>query len=169
LLSTERLELWRPAPHDHAALVAQMADEDVRRALGSPATGPAEEFNRLCRHAGSWALYGYGSFMCRMRGQDAVIGICGVFHSWRGFGERLDDTPEIGYSFARQFWGQGLATEAGRTALAWFDTVHGSRRISCMINETNLGSLAVAAKLGFVRYGTHVDEHETLALLERIG
>jgi RimJ/RimL family protein N-acetyltransferase len=169
LLSTTRLDLWRPAAHDHAALVELLADEEVRRNLGNRPTSPTEEFSRLCRNAGSWALYGYGTFMCRPRGEDTVVGICGVFHSWRGFGQGLDDTPEIGWIFARSTWGKGLATEAARASLAWFDTQQGRRRVACMIDDTNLASLAVAAKLGFIRYGIHADDEGTLILLERQG
>lgn len=166
-LSTERLDLWRPAPRDHAGLVELLSDNEVRRHLGSRPTGTVEEFNRLCRNAGSWALFGYGIFTCRARGTDDIVGICGVFHSWRGFGQGLDDTPEMGWIFARKTWGQGVATEAARASLAWFDAAFPGRRIGCMINDTNLPSLAVAEKLGFERYGTHGDVDTTLILLER--
>lgn len=169
VISTDRLDLWRPAPRDHAGLVALLADDEVRRHLGNRPTGAIEEFNRLCRNAGSWALYGYGIFTCRARGADDLLGICGVFHSWRGFGHGLDDTPEIGWIFARSTWGHGIATEAARASLGWFDKAHPGRRVGCMINDTNLPSLAVADKLGFVQYGTHADEDATkLILLERL-
>ncbi len=169
VLSTERLDLWQPAARDLAALHAVLADDEVRRHLGNRPTSLVEEFNRLCRNAGSWALYGYGTFMCRARGQDELLGICGVFHSWRGFGQGLDDTPEIGWIFARRTWGHGIATEAAAASLAWFDEAFPGRRVACMINDTNLPSLAVAAKLGFARYGEHADEDTTLILLERPG
>lgn len=166
-LSTDRLDLWRPTPRDHAGLVELLSDDEVRRHLGNRPTGTVEEFNRLCRNAGSWALFGYGIFTCRARGTDDIVGICGVFHSWRGFGQGLDDTPEMGWIFARKTWGQGVATEAARASLAWFDAAFPGRRIGCMINDTNLPSLAVAEKLGFKRYGTHGDVDTTLILLER--
>jgi RimJ/RimL family protein N-acetyltransferase len=169
VLSTARLDLWRPAARDHAALIDLLGDEEVRRHLGGRPTDAVEEFNRLCRNAGSWALYGYGTFVCRARGTDEVLGICGVFHSWRGFGQGLDDTPEIGWIFARRTWGQGIASEAARASLAWFDGACPGRRVACMINDTNEASLAVAAKLGFTRYGLHDDEDATLILLERAG
>ncbi len=166
-ISTDRLDMWRPAARDHTALIDLLADDEVRRHLGSRPTGAVEEFNRLCRNAGSWALYGYGIFTCRARGADEVLGICGVFHSWRGFGQGLDDTPEIGWIFARKTWGQGIASEAARASLAWFDAAFPGRRVACMINDTNLPSLAVADKLGFVRYGAQEDLGTTLVLLER--
>ncbi len=169
VLSTARLDLWRPAARDHAALIALLGDDDVRRHLGSRPTNAVEEFNRLCRNAGSWMLFGYGTFVCRSRGTDDVLGICGVFHSWRGFAQGLDDTPEIGWIFARGTWGQGIASEAARASLDWFDAAYPGRRVSCMINNTNLPSLAVAAKLGFARYREHADDDGTLILLERRG
>ena len=159
--------MWRPAARDHAGLVDLLADREVRLHLGSRPTGAVEEFNRLCRNAGSWELFGYGIFTCRARDTDEVLGICGVFHSWRGFGKGLDDTPEIGWIFARKTWGQGIASEASLASLAWFDAAFPGRRIGCMINDTNLPSLAVAAKLGFVRYDAQVDGETTLILLER--
>lgn len=166
-LLTDRLELWQPHARDHAGLVDLLAPDVVRAHLGARPTSAAEEFNRLLRNAGSWALYGYGILTCRLKGEDDVIGICGVFHSWRGFGKGMDDTPEVGWIFAERAWGKGIATEAARGVLDWFDAAHGPRRVACMINDTNLASVAVAERLGFVRYGEHDDGGTRLILLER--
>jgi len=171
VLSTARLDLWRPQAGDLGALVEITSDPEVRRHLAMQETSAAQEFGRLCRNAGSWVLYGYGTFVCRLRDSDEVVGICGVFHSWRGFGTGLDDVPEIGWIFARHAWGHGFATEAARAALAWFDGTQGAgvTRISCMIEHDNHASMAIAAKLGFVVYGKHVDEDGIeLVLLERV-
>ncbi|WP_226017649.1 GNAT family N-acetyltransferase [Novosphingobium sp. FKTRR1] len=167
LLSTERLDLWLPRSGDHAGLIALLADDAVRLHLGNRPTSAQEEFNRLCRNAGSWALYGYGIFTVRRRGDDDVIGIAGVFHSWRGFGKGLDGVPEAGWIFARRAWGQGLATEAMQAVLAWFAKSFGPARVACMINDTNLPSRAVAARLGFVEYDHHTDQGTELVLLEQ--
>lgn len=173
VLSTERLDLWRPQAGDLGALVDITADPEVRRHLAMQECSAAQEFGRLCRNAGSWVLYGYGTFVCRLRDSGDVVGICGVFHSWRGFGTGLDDVPEIGWIFARHAWGHGFATEAARAALAWFDAARGADqgpvRITCMIEHDNAASMAIAAKLGFVAYGEHVDEDGIrLVLLERV-
>jgi RimJ/RimL family protein N-acetyltransferase len=168
-LQTERLALWHPHPRDHAGLVDLLAPAAVRHHLGNRPTGAVEEFQRLLRNAGSWALYGYGIFTCRRRDNDAVIGIAGVFHSWRGFGEGLDDVPEAGWIFAEACWGQGLAGEAMRAALAWFDATHGPRRVACMIDGDNAPSLTLAARLGFTPYAEQPDAGRDvpLILLER--
>lgn len=168
-LLTPRLALWHPHPRDHAGLVELLAPEAVRRHLGNRPTSASEEFQRLLRNAGSWALYGYGIFTCRRRDDDAVIGIAGVFHSWRGFGQGLDDVPEAGWIFAEACWGQGLANEAMTAVLDWFDATHGPRRVACMIDGDNLASQRLAARLGFTPYAEHPDEGRgvPLVLLER--
>ncbi len=166
-IQTARLDLSQPVASDHAALMELMASDAVRKFLGGHPTDAAEEFNRLCRNAGSWMLYGYGTFIVRARETSEVLGICGVFHSWRIFGKGMSDTPEIGWIFAEQAWGRGIATEAAQASLAWFDLEHGQRRVGCMIDAPNLASLKVAAKLGFARYDTHVQGDGPVILLER--
>ncbi len=131
-----------------AALIAVTADDRTRRYLG-PQSTPADQFGRLCRNAGSWLLYGYGSFVVRPRGSDTVIGSIGVFHSWRGLGEDFDDQAEAGWILHHDWVGQGLAEEAMREVLRWFSASHGKRRIVCMISEGNKPSIRMADKLGF--------------------
>lgn len=170
LIVTGRLELWKPQARDHAGLVALLAPEAVRANLGNRPTSEVEEFSRLLRNAGSWMLYGYGILTCRLLGEDEVVGICGVFHSWRGFGQGMDDTAEIGWIFAERVWGKGIATEAARAVLDWFAQAHPGKRVGCMIESSNLASIAVAEKVGFVPYGSHIeDDGAQLILLERMA
>ena len=167
ILTTARLELYRPQAADLAGVAAIVAPDAVRRFLGNRAVSMADEYARFARNAGSWALYGYGNFIVRERGAEAVVGICGVFHSWRGFGQGFDDVPEVGWIFAEPVWGRGYATEAAEAALGWFDHTHGARRVACMIEPGNHASLAVAARLGFVRYGEQDFDGSAVILLQR--
>lgn len=167
VLVTERLELWRPQASDHAGLLALVTPEAVRRFLGPAKPTPEDAFTRLLRNAGSWALYGYGVFSVRERGKTEIAASCGVFHSWRGFGEGMDDVPEAGWIIAAPHWGKGYASEAMQAALAWFDAEHGLRTV-CMIEEGHAASAAVAAKLGYAEYARHQpDEGRALVLYER--
>ncbi|MET0252009.1 MAG: GNAT family protein [Novosphingobium sp.] len=166
LLVTRRLELWQPRAADRLALGELTRPEAVRRFLGA-AQSEADQFERFARNAGSWWLYGYGAFIVREHGQAAVVGNIGVFHTWRGFGEGLDDTPEAGWILAETHWGKGFAAEAMRAALAWFDALHGAQRIACMIAIDNVRSLRLAEKLGFSRYAEAEHDGEALVLLER--
>jgi len=168
LLTTERLELWRPRAADAPELYALVAPEAMRRFLGGPTT-EGEEFLRFLRNAGSWELYGYGMFLLRERGRAPLVGIAGVFRSWRAFGKGMADVPEAGWITAGGSGGQGYATEAMRAALAWFDRSFTEPRTVCMIEDGNAPSMAVAARLGFVEYDRHEPEDaRALVLYERI-
>lgn len=171
VLTTPRLELWRPRAEDFAGLHAMMDDEATVRFVGGKVPSAADDFARLLRNAGSWALYGYGVFMVRLIGQEAIIGSCGVFRSFRGFGadKGFDDVPEAGWIIHRDYWGKGLATEAMQAALTWFDAAHGKQPVVCMIEQGHSASVKVAATLGFVHTGEHrmEDEGVTLELFAR--
>lgn len=170
LIVTDRLELWRPRAEDREGVFRVVEPEAVRRFLGGRPATEMDEAARMLRNAGSWALYGYGTFVLRPRGQRKIAGVAGVFHSWRGFGKGLDDVPEAGWILGEDQWGKGLAGEAMRAALGWFDAEHGKRRVGCMIESGHAASLRLAEKLGFVRYGTHMPEsaERELVLLERV-
>lgn len=148
VLVTERLALWRPQADDRPLIQALLAPPAVRQHLG-PKDDDAGLFARLLRNAGSWELYGYGTFVVRERGSSAVVGSCGIFHSWRGLGDDFDDKPEAGWIIAESHFGKGVAREAMDAALAWFDREHGPREIVCMISPENAPSIRLAERLGF--------------------
>jgi len=147
-LTTERLDLWLPRPSDLHAMHAIVTHPSTGRFLGSNAA-LHEHATRFTRGAGSWFLYGYGPLMVRLRGQEELIGNCGVFHTFRGLGDDFDDNPEAGWIVGADHTGQGLGGEAMRAILTWFDGEHGPRRIVCMIAPQNTASLGLAEKLGF--------------------
>jgi len=60
---------------------------------------------------------------------------------------------EIGWHFARKFWGQGYATEAARGALAYGNQAYGFERIVAVIHPANSRSLALAHRLGLIHEG----------------
>ena len=164
---TERLELWRPQASDRDGLRALIEPGAVRRFLGGMEPDDHDVFMRLLRNAGSWALYGYGTFIVRERGEEAIVGNCGVFHSWRGFGRGLDDVAEAGWIVAKSAWGKGYAREAMEAALAWFEREHGAVPTLCMIEQGHRASEAVAAKLGYEVCGRYEEKDERPLIVYR--
>lgn len=148
LLVTERLELWLPTADDLDPMFAIVSDPLTHRFLG-PAPTMADHFMRFTRNAGSWQIYGYGILMIRRRGDDTLLGNCGIFHSWRGLGDDFDNQPEAGWILSTSASGQGHAEEAMRAIYHWFDATYGPRRTVCMIDPGNAPSLRLAEKLGF--------------------
>ena len=148
LLLTERLELWVPQRDDIAPMLAIVDDPQTGRFLGREPSR-ADHFARFSRNAGSWLLYGYGSFMLRERGSGELIGNAGVFHSLRGLGEDFDDSPEAGWILRADRVGQDADREAMAAVLTWFEREHGKQRIVCMIGLGNEPSMRLAERLGF--------------------
>lgn len=171
LLTTRRFELWQPQAGDLADLFDLTLAEESRRFLGGAAPSETDSFARLLRNAGSWALWGYGTFMVRLKGEERIVASCGVFRSHRGFGaaQGMNNVPEAGWIVHQEHWGQGVAREVMETALAWFDETHGKQRIACMIEEGHGASDAVAQRLGFVRYGRHQPEGAAALILYQRG
>ena len=167
VLVTERLELWKPVATDREGLLALIEPREVRRFLGGMEPDDHDVFMRLLRNAGNWALYGYGTFIVRERGHPEIVGNCGVFHSWRGFGRGLDDIAEVGWIIAQSAWGKGYAQEAMEAALAWFERECGGQPTLCMIEQGHRASEVVAAKLGYAACDRVVEEGERPLLVYR--
>jgi len=167
LLVTERLELCVPTRADIAPIYAITAAPATRRFLG-PEHTRADHFERFCRNAGSWLLWGYGSFMLRERGSGELVGNAGVFHSFRGLGADFDDSPEAGWILRHDRVGQGLAHEAMTAALGWFEREHGRQRIVCMTAPGNVQSIRLAERLGFAAMReAELPDGDTVRLFER--
>ncbi|MBC2670817.1 GNAT family N-acetyltransferase [Novosphingobium piscinae] len=160
--------LWPPQADDHAALHALTAPAEMRCFLGNHQPDEADSFARLYRNAGSWALHGYGTFMVREAQSGAFVGHCGVFRSWRGL-PGMNDVAEAGWIIGRDWWGRGVASVVMDAVLAWFDQTHGCQRVACMIEQGNVASERLAARLGFVPYHEHTQDSGTvLTLYERL-
>lgn len=171
VLMTQRLELWQPQQRDLADLFDLTLAEETRRFLGSFVPSEMDAFVRFLRNAGSWALWGYGTFMVRLKGEGRIIANCGVFRSHRGFGaaQGMDNVPEAGWIIHKDYWGKGIAREAMEAALAWFDATHGAQRVACMIEQGHETSDRLAQHLGFVRYGRQESEGAApIILYERL-
>ena len=147
-LTTERLTLRPPEAGDFGALYTLTESPEMRRFLGADEPTRADSFARMLRNAGSWSLYGYGSFIVHEHASGALVGNCGIFHSYRGLGDDFDNRAEAGWIIAQGHWGKGYAIEAMAAALDWFDRAHGTDVVA-MIETGNVASEKVATKLGF--------------------
>jgi len=90
-----------------------------------------------------YATYGYGRFACVWKESGEVIGFSGLKYV-----PEIGDT-ELGYRFLPEFWGMGLATEAGRASIEFARADLSLTRLVAMVHPDNLASAGVLAKLGF--------------------
>lgn len=151
---TERLLLRPRTMDDLEDCYAINSDPDVVRYIDGPWNDPdAHRRFLVSRIEASYpAGLGYWSVV-RKSAPHRVLG-------WVTLvpldGPNDDQAPdiEIGWRFAKPFWGRGLAPEAARALLHHgFETV-GLQRIVAIIQRQNLRSIRVAQKLGMKRAGT---------------
>ena len=90
-----------------------------------------------------YATYGYGRFACVWKETGEVIGFSGVKYV-----PEVRDT-ELGYRFLPEFWGMGLATEAGRASIDFARASLGLQRLVALVHPDNVASANVLTKLGF--------------------
>ncbi|MHB2023524.1 MAG: GNAT family N-acetyltransferase [Mycobacteriales bacterium] len=149
-LRTARLRLRPFTDADADALFALHSSAHVLRYWDSPPWSErarADSFIATCQRL---ADEGTGARVAIDRDFDgAFIGWCALTRWNPGY-----RSASLGYCLDDAAWGQGYATEAARSLLAWaFDTLD-LNRVQAETDTRNLASARVLEKLGFVREGT---------------
>jgi RimJ/RimL family protein N-acetyltransferase len=170
-IETERLVLRLHRPDDLAARLAMTNDEDVLRFIGGETQDEEENWTRILRYNGHWALFGCGVFAIEEKASGAFIGEAGFADFHRGLGDDFDLDPEGAWVFSSAAHGKGYATEAMEAAIAWRESRFGATRMVCLIAHENEPSLRVAAKLGFAPFAErrYHDVHRLLLARPKNG
>lgn len=140
-LETERLLLRPPQEEDLDGWEILMGDEEAARFIGGASPRPVA-WRSLAAMAGSWMLHGYGMFSVLEKDSGRWVGRLGPWcpEGWPG--------TEVGWGLIRDAWGKGYATEGATAAIDWaFANLGWSEVIHC-IDPENVGSKAVAQRLG---------------------
>jgi RimJ/RimL family protein N-acetyltransferase len=137
--ATERLSFRPIHDRDFETLRGFWSDPDVREHLVTrPATRKA--FRRLFKRMQASETM----WIACLRESGSVVGRCGFYE----FGS--ERTPELAYLLGRPWWGKGLATEMGASALRYAFEQHHWPQVIALVRPDNTRSLAVVRKLGFV-------------------
>lgn len=153
MLSTDRLILRKHSLQDIDHVWQLANDAAVLEFIRGLPSSREEAWHRLLRYAGHWSLLGFGMFAVFERSSNRFLGEVGLADFQRGLGEDFDGTPEAAWVFAGSAHGKGYALEAMQALLGWFDDQGRSTRSVCIIDPGNAGSIRLAEKLGYVRYG----------------
>jgi RimJ/RimL family protein N-acetyltransferase len=165
-LRTPRLRLRPFTEADTPAHLALYQDPEVTRQfgggpfLGDQIAGRSRRaVDRFVRH---WAEKGFGVFAVEDVATGRFLGQCGL--------NTVDELGEIEvlYALERAAWGQGLATEAARSALAYGFAEAGLARIIGVTRPEHARSRRVLEKLG-MRYERNVDVFGIHAVLYALG
>ena len=140
ILTTSRLTLRPPEPGDADPLYEVFSDPVAMQFWSTaPHTDPAE--NRAFVAAMMSLPPGAGEeFVALLDGR--VIGKAGFWQS-----------PEIGFIFHRDTWGQGIAREAVTAVIDHGFTTRGLDHITADVDPRNTGSIRLLENLGFEETG----------------
>jgi len=97
-----------------------------------------------------------------LRERRLLVGHIG-FHTAPGADYLAELSPggvEFGFGVLEPWRRRGIATEASEAAMRWAREEHQVQRFVLSISPDNFPSLGLAAKLGFRKIGSHIDEHD---------
>jgi RimJ/RimL family protein N-acetyltransferase len=156
ILETERLLLREFVLDDAEDFFRMVSDPDVIRYVGEGAKTIEEARKGLEeRPIQDYRKHGYGRWAAVYKPNGKVIGFAGLKY--------LDDVKEVdlGYRFFKEYWGQGIATEASRAIVAYGFDVLRLPRLAAVANIENKASIRVLEKVGFrfEKFGTY-EGHE---------
>ena len=164
ILETQRLILRHLERSDLDSLVALYSDPEVRRYFPEGTLTYEETKEEL-----EWFLNGHpkhpelGLWATIHRKTGQFIGRCGLL-PWTIDG-RFE--VEVAYMLAKEYWGQGLGTEAAQAILDYgFERLQLPRLI-CLIDRDNLASKRVAEKIGMIFEKEGRDEKGPFLLYSR--
>lgn len=150
VLTTARLTLSPPQLSDFDDSAAMWFEPEVYRYVGGRPATREENWARLLRARGLWALLGYGYWAVRETATGRYVGEVGFADLHRDIQPSFEGVPEMGWILSGQFHRQGLGAEAVQAGLAWGERQWGAAPVVCIIHAGNAASLALAAKVGFV-------------------
>jgi RimJ/RimL family protein N-acetyltransferase len=144
-IETERLILRLWEPDDVPQLAAIESQPDVAAMLAGP--GPPEptaaKIDRYMKH---WNDLGFTRWAVELPGGPRLVGRVGIMRQTNWRASMVKD--EIGWAIDRNYWGQGLATEAAHAALHDAFTRIGLPAVMSFTLPDNYGSRRVMEKCG---------------------
>lgn len=146
IFETVRLVARRIESTDAAAMHKVYGDKEAMRWVGDGnPLDLAQCENWVEVTARNYAMRGYGMFALIGRESGSVVGFCGLVHP----GGQIE--AELKYALGREFWSQGLASEAAMAMLAAARSKFGLRRVIATAAADNLASHRVLLKAGMKR------------------
>ncbi|MFF3379606.1 GNAT family N-acetyltransferase [Streptomyces sp. NPDC002680] len=141
-IKTERLVLRESEARDRTAFIELLASPEVHTYLGGPRS-PAELEREMPEVPERWP----GSFVVDLDG--AMIGQILLRRATEHRRPAAAGKADLGYLFLPSAWGFGYAAEACAAALGWLADVLPGEPVVLTTQTANVGSMRLAAKLGF--------------------
>ena len=153
-IETPRLLLRPFTLNDIEAAYNMNLDQEISIYTGDGGVVNYDEMERRIRGIISedYMKYGYGRFAVELIGIDSFIGFAGLKYLPE-YG-----VTDLGYRFKKKYWGQGIATEAGKASIEYGFKTLKLKELKAYAMEENKASIKVLTKLGFI-YEMDLTEH----------
>ena len=142
-LETDRLILRGFKEQDIEPFAQMCADSEIMKYIGTGQTLSREESWRgLAMLIGHWELRKFGMWAVEEKSSGQFVGRVGLYNpeGWPGI--------EVGWALAKDYWGNGYATEAAHRSVQWgFENTSADALISLIIPE-NIASINVSRRIG---------------------
>lgn len=149
LLSTKRLQLRRLRFEDAEGLFPMFSDIEAMPSYGHEPHRSLDDTYELIRRTENFYTQRVAiRWGIVLAGEEKVIGTCGLHHL-----DLAMQHGEIGYELYRDYWRQGIMTEAASAVLNYGFDEMGLHRIEAVINKANVASRSLLEKLGFTYEG----------------
>jgi RimJ/RimL family protein N-acetyltransferase len=154
VLETPRLLLCHLTLDDLEAVTALYSDSIVMASKGGERSPELIE-QQLKGYIEEYDIFGYCFWAVIHRQHQAFIGLCGLLDQQDADGRA---EVEVAYTLAKEYWNQGLATEAAQARKDYgFQVLNRSRLVSLIAPE-NIASQRVALKNGMTYERDFVDK-----------
>ena len=149
VLETNRLVLRQIEKDDASSILIYLSDKEVMKYYGLEPFKTIKEalseisWYRSIRNKRIGIRWGI-----TLKGKNEVIGSCGFFNM-----VPRHYRTEIGYELHRNYWGQGIASEALEAIVRYGFESMNIQRMEALIEPLNISSQRLAEKQGFLREG----------------
>lgn len=158
LIETQRLQMREFTPDDLDAVYDFTTDVEVSKYTGDAGRVKSRDDAAAIIEdvwMADYAQYGYGRYALIHKADKKVIGFCGV-----KFEPKLNGT-DLGYRLLPDYWGKGLAFEAGIAMMGYARKELGLTRILADAVDENVASHKILVRLGFDKVKSITDQGVT--------
>ena len=149
---------------EHAAI---LSDPVVMEHFDGHLFGREDSWRRLLGGVGLWSLQGTGLLAAERKADGKLVGHVGLFDYHREITPSIEGVPELGYIFAAEVHGQGIAREACDALLQWADQTLDADETVAIISMSNTPSMKLAERLGYQRQPDGIYREEPISLWRR--
>ena len=149
---------------EHAAI---LSDPVVMEHFDGHLFGREDSWRRLLGGVGLWSLQGTGLLAAERKADGKLVGHVGLFDYHREITPSIEGVPELGYIFAAEVHGQGIAREACDALLQWADQTLDADETVAIISMSNTPSMKLAERLGYDRQPDGIYREEPISLWRR--